>query len=237
MMDLKIMNKKQYSIIAAVAVAMLSISAVTMYENNSTTLVLKSIDTTVIPETPRGPTLRLGDYGETVTEKSAESISQRDIAKFTDASKITGLTDNVQLLKVKMLNEDYVYYLYGTQNTTVDDSTSLVKFIESGGIVVHTYPMNNPAVFYENHLDRTDASYRTVNEMDATTYQRTDVNDQRPTNVYIYPGDERAILIMANGSSEQVMNLAKQLDITSGTLDLEKYPLIPYAPEVPLGEQ
>ena len=237
MMDLKIMNTKQYSIIAVVAVAMFSISAITIYENNSTPLVVKSMDTAVPSDIPSAPTLRLGDYGETVTQNEAETISPRDIAKFSDTSKVSGLTESIQLLKVKILDDDYVYYLYATQNTPVDDKVSLVEFIENGGIVVHTYPMNNPAAFYEKHLDRTDASYRTVNNMDAITYQRIDVNDQKPTNVYIYPGDERAILIMADGSSEKVMNLAKQLDIKSGTLDLNKYPLIPYSPEVPFKEQ
>ncbi|HET8719554.1 MAG TPA: hypothetical protein VFM64_00990 [Candidatus Nitrosotenuis sp.] len=178
---------------------------------------------------PKPIGLHLSDYGTVIPESKVAYYASVQTGKFDNPSLVPGLNGD-NLLQIRARDNGYVYYFYGPRNLSISDDLSLVGFIEKGGIVVETIVMNNPAAVYKS-LDRNSNSYLEINGMDAISHQRQGDSDIVPTYVKIYPGDERRITIMSDGSLDNLVEIAKNLNIEPGALDLEKYPEIPYSPE------
>jgi len=216
------MNFKKYSIFLVPIVAVIAVVGFA-YDVTPNT----SVD--VLPETaPMSPEYiqTLASFGLITSEDKISDVAPKAIAKFADISGINSIQADTSLLQVK---EDYgyIYYLYGPSELDFDSDTSIKEFTDKGGIIVRTIVTTNAAAAL-NHIDKTAHNYFEIGGMSSYWYEST---ENYPAYLEIYLGDERKVTVIADYSTDGLVEIAKQLDIIPGELDLKKYPEIPYSPE------
>jgi len=217
------MNFKKYSISMVSMVAVLIVAGF-VYEMVPDV----SVDDRATPIPPSEPKYvpTLADFGTATLEEKISDKAPTKIAKFADISGIDPMRADTVLLQIKE-DKGYVYYLYGPPGINVSPDTSVKEFSDAGGLIVRTIVTTNPAAALR-HIDKTASNYFETNGMSAYWHEST---LDYPAYLEIYPGDERKVTVIANNSIDGLVEIAKQLDITPGELDLEKYPEIPYSPD------
>lgn len=153
------------------------------------------------------PGILLQDYGKSVTE---QDISQRvsfEVAKIQDMSQAKIGNNKLVLLDIKMRSENYVYYLYGSPDMYMNDTSAITDFVTNGGVVVRTAKLSQESPFSEfakNFRDDASKVYGTI------TYFTTDENEN--TRADFYPNDGRHITVNARATESEIAQFGSMLD-------------------------
>lgn len=188
------MNRKNYSMIAALAVAVIGVS---LFSINS---IETQQDGDVIPE-PRSKSL--ASYGETQSLTEAKTN-----AAFTVASAKTPIDKlPLQIVKTK---SDAVSLFYGPN---IDENTTRSSFLNNGGLIVlnkASSPEKNESYF--NSLIEQGGDFVSTKVQGHPTYAYEDVGESQ-LRIFPINGDAQ-ITVMYGGTLERLLEISEKLDLS-----------------------
>jgi hypothetical protein len=226
------MKKIHVTIIGCISVvfalATLGFASMGVTETNSPsniatteTLSIALLTTQFDPNEPQPLPVRLGEHGKSMSEDEIKSKTSFELSKFKDTADIKIDGKQINLLDTRLRTNGAVYYYYGP-DIDHGDSTTLMDFMNAGGIIVKTSQMKNPEAVFSSLANFEGMQGKTFS-VNGIVAHGDEANGISPSIVYLYPGDDRIVSVWANASLEDTIKIAEKLDLENHGLDLSKY--------------
>lgn len=171
---------------------------------------------------PQTTTANLGKIGGDVISESELALqSDMKYGKLKHLDTIMMNDENIDYLATKIESGGEVNRFYGTGDTFYD-TKSLPNFLSEGGIIVTTNTMSNPEGVFASLANGPESQIQLV-EIDGVVTRLVDSKGSGWSKVELYPGDLRIISLWANLPINDLIDLAKKLDVVDQGLDLKEY--------------
>ena len=226
------MKRMQLAIICSIVVVstlIISLANIGFKETNSLANIVQDeiLSVNVIhnkgstENTPEIEPITLGVHGQSMSEESIKSRTSFEAAKFKDTVDIKMAGKLIHLIDTRLGSDNTIYYYYGPY-TNLNDSTRLMDFMDDGGIVVTTMVMERPDAVYAA-LANFDGIKGKIFSINGVVSHGDESIDIVPSEVFLYPGDDRIVSVWAYTSLPDTIKIAEKLGLENHGLDLSKY--------------
>lgn len=165
--------------------------------------------------------ITIGEHGKSLSDDSIDKKIHFKAIKLKDNSNIKMDGKLIHKIENRLSSSNTVYYYYGADEK-LSDSTKLLDFMKAGGVVITTSVMENPDGVYAALANFSGIKDKIIT-INGAIANVDAANDVSPTQVHMYPGNDRIVSVWANASVEDTIKIAEKLELQSEVIDLKKY--------------